>query len=1182
MAEALISALLQVVFDKLASFVTEEQGMKWGLKEEMERLRSTVSTIQAVLEDAEEQQVKDKALMNWLAKLKDAAYDADDILDEFMTEALRRKIESRECMMNKVSFLRISDSPFLFNLKMGHEIKLIRVKLDAIASERSKFHLREGRRRLETSNRLQSDSFVVESETFGREDDKEKVVDSLINTFSEDVSVIPIVGMGGLGKTTLAQLAYNDQRIERHFELRMWVCVSDDFDLKRVTKAIIEAATGSACELLDIDLLQRRLQEKLRGKKFLLVLDDMWNENPEEWDRLKHYLRGARGSIVIVTTRSEKVALIMGTLTPHKLARLSEDDCWSLFQKRAFSPGEEIRHPNLIKLGKEIMKKCGGLPLAAKALGSLMRFKREESEWIFLKESELWNLCDEENSILPALRLSYYHLPPHLKQCFAYCSTFPKDYELKKEKLILLWMAEGLIQPSKGCKQLEDIGNEYFNNLLWRSFFQDAKTDEYGKITQCKMHDLMHDLAMDVSGDECSILKIDKEVNIPKTSHRLSLMLNMEDKIIPKAINKAEKLRTLLFVGAYHGFNIQFPHNISSHLTCLRVLDLTSTSCTEDILVPIGKLKHLRYLDLSHTLIHKIPESISTLLNLQTLKLSYCHNLQELPKDMRKMASLRHLEITACKSLIDVPRWFISFSEMPVHIGKLKCLQTLPIFIVGTGMGCRMTELKDLNLRGELFIKNLENVKDANDAKESNLKQKQNLHMLGFSWSHCDNDAIVTENIEQVLKGLEPHPNLKRLLVNEYAGIRFPRWMSDLFLPNLIEIALVNCRRCESLPSFGQLPFLKVLSICGMDAVKCIDNSFYGNNGTGGFPSLRELSIKDMPNLKECLVGRERKLFPHLVRLTIVRCPKLTNLPHLPSIERLQLTQNNGTLLRTLANFTSLMSLYIENFAELESLEDGLLQNHTRLSYLSICNCPELSYLSRDLKNLTALASLRINSCKKLVSLQSLTSLHDIDISSCNGLKSLELGGLTSLRCLTIQQCRSLGALMGGMQHVTGLRDLTIYECPQLDWLPQGMQHLINLQSLAIWSLDKLTFLPNGLQNATKLRELQIGNCSRLMELPEWLGNLPSLRYFSIWNCTSLKSLPSGSQYLAKLQYLSIVQCPHLEKRFEKEKGEDWHKIEQIPFIEIGWDGENLSKLNTTRCHKTLLPACWTHCRSIQ
>ncbi|KAJ8646483.1 hypothetical protein MRB53_008231 [Persea americana] len=616
-----------------------------------------------------------------------------------------------------------------------------------------------------------------------------------------------------------------------------------------------------------MDLLQRRLQEKLGCKKFLLVLDDMWNENREECDRLKHYLRGAQGSRIIVTTRSKKAALIMGTLPPLELAGLSEEDCWSLFKKRAFAPGEEDTYPNLIVRGKEIVKKCGGLPLAAKALGSLMCFKREETEWTFLKESEVWNLHDQENCILPALKLSYYHLPPHLKQCFAYCSLFPKDYKFKKENLIQLWMAEGLIQPSKDCKQMEDTGKEYFNNLLWRSFFQDAERDEYGNVTECKMHDLLHDLALDVAGDECLIVKVvDEAVSIPKRSRHLSLMRgDMWTRICPDAINKAKKLRTLLLVDPR--LFMQLPLNIYSDLMYLRVLELSWAYCGEEILVPIGKLKHLRYLSLSLGGMYKIPESICTLVNLQTLKLSNCDCLRELPKHMRKMVSLRHIEINCCLvfSLIDVPERFQYFTKMPVHIRKLKCLQTLPIFIVGASTGCRITELKELNLGGELFIKKLENVKDANDAKEANLKLKQNLQVLGFSWSSYDSDAVFGEKAEQILEGLEPHPNLKRLLVDEFEGIRFPRWMSDLLLPNLTEIALANCRRCESLPSFGQLPFLKVLRIRGMDGVKCIDTAFNGKNVTSGFPSLKKLTITSMPNLEEFLVGSEREIFPRLV-----------------------------------------------------------------------------------------------------------------------------------------------------------------------------------------------------------------------------------------------------------------------------------------------------------------------------
>ncbi|XP_058079935.1 disease resistance protein RGA2-like [Magnolia sinica] len=1064
MAEAVVSGILQLVIEKLASPILEKCELFWGFHKEMENLLSRLSTIQAVLEDAEEQPVKSKALQNWLGKLKDVVYDADDILDGFTIEA---KVEAKRRKLQIGTFFSASN-PLVSRSNMADKIKEIGQRLDKIAEERSQFHLIGGERVSNIKGREPTDSFVIESDVYGREEDKRRVMELLIsNDNGEDVIVIPIVGMGGLGKTTLAQLAYNDVRVATHFVLRTWVCVSDDFSLCKVTKDIIESATHSKCDLQSMDQLQHRLRELLREKKFLLVLDDVWEENPVNWDRLKQFLRGgAAGSKIIITTRSEKVALIMGTLPPQHLARLSDDDCWSLFKQRAFEHGRQ-EHTNLIMLGKEIVKKCGGIPLAAKALGSLMHFKTEEREWLFVKESDIWNLAEEDNHILPALRLSYYHLPPHLKQCFAYCSIFPKDYQIKNEKLIRLWMAEGFIKSSGRSQQIEDVGGEYFNNLLCRSFFQDVHKNEDGNIVWCKMHDLVHDLACSVAGNECSIVQVKNAVSIPNVSRRLLLDCGNNRSFLtdPEPSRRANHLRTLLVLGS-GCFSI--PHNVLVHFMFLRVLDLNNVNVTTELLDSISSLKHLRYLELCIR-IQALPESIWTLHHLQTLRLSKCNFLKELPRNMSKMTSLRHLEIDYCHRL----------THMPANMGELKFLQTLPIFIVGKDSGCGIRELQGLNLGGELTIRNLENVMCAADAQVANLEDKPNLHKLHFSWGR-DIDLQLEGNVEQTLEGLRPHQNLKRLTVEEYMGVRFPRWMCSSSLPNLIEVSVINCRRCEQLPPLGHLPFLKVLVIQGMDAVKSIGNHFHGGNDvTESFPSLKRLTIQDMPNLEEWS-GSNGRVLPCLNQLTVRRCPKLTTLPCLPSLKELQLTDGNEMLLGSVANLAALEDLFIRGCSMLVSLPEEL---------------------------------------------QNLTSLRKLLIVECNDLTSLRLQGLSSLQDLSIQGCQSLTSLIGGLQHLTALQDLIINDCPELAYLPEGMQHLTSLRKLTITTCQKLTCLPEGLRHVTTLEDLSICDCPSLTALPEWIGNLSSLRSLGIYGCPQLECLPEELQNLTSLRHLRINGC---------------------------------------------------------
>lgn len=1146
MAEIILCPLLQVIFDKVASGLLKQIALKFGYEEEIDKLRHTLNIIRAVVEDAEERQVREKALKIWLAELKEVAYDVENLLDEFCLEAIIARTARPFCQKVLSDFLP-SLKPFAFYLELFPKLREIRKRLDVLAAERS---LKEGVVKIgcDVESRRQTGSFVIESEVVGREEDKEAMIDLLVSNgasgFNRKISVIPIVGLGGIGKTTLAQLAYNDERVTKSFELKVWVCVNEDFNVRKIMKLIIESVTLNKCDFLGMDVLQSQLRHLLHGRRCLLVLDDVWNEDHEEWDKLRISLSdGAKGSHVIVTTRSAKVAMIVGTIPPYYLKGLSHDDCWALFKHRAFAPGEE--YLNFLPIGKEIVKKCGGIPLAAKALGSLMRFKREEGDWLYVQESDLWNACEGENRILPALRLTYSHLPSHLKCCFTFCSVFPKNFVIKKDNLIHLWIAEGLIQSKDERKTLEDIANDYFNDLMWMFFFQDVNKDSDGNVLECKMHDLIHDLAQSVVGVEFVVLEHGHiPTHLAQTRHS-SVVCDSELQTIPESLYEAKKLRTLnlLFPKGDLG---EAPPNLFSSFRYLRTLNL-SGSGIKRLHGSISCLISLRYLNISNTLIERLPESICNLGYLQVLNLSYCYDLIELPRRLASIFQLRHLMIYGCCRL----------SQFPDHIGRLIHLQTLPVFIVGTETSQGLKQLHLLPLAGELNIRNLENVKPGSDAASASLRRKPKLHSLGLSWKN-NHDGSMMKTDDRVLDSLQPHQNLKRLSVEGYSGDCFPTWIGSPELPNLTNIVLINCKNCENLPALGQLPFLRVIYMHGMHSVKNIGSGFYGRGSGRPFQSLQELSLIDFPSLEFWWSVNTKEEFPSLVKLFINKCQRLKNMPSFPSLQHLEFRNCNEMIMKSATNLSTLLTLVIGGFTGQLVIFERLLENNPCLTSLTISSCPNLCSISSKLGCLVALKSLTIRWCQELISLpqeiQNLSSLESLEISECHSLTVLPEGieGLSSLRSLSIENCENLASIPKGLGHLIALEHLTIMYCPSLVFLPENFRNLTMLKSLYILSCPGLASLPEELQHVTTLQGLEIHSCPAFKDLPEWIGNLSSLTSLTISDCHTIISLPASLQHHNTLQRLSIRECPRLESRCKKYVGVDWPKVAHIPHTYIG------------------------------
>lgn len=713
----------------VAEKVLEKLGsLAYGAGDELEKLSRTMRAVKAVLMDAEEQQSNSPELRLWLQQLKDVFYDAEDVLDQFEVENLRRQVVTRRRLWRRMVLRFFSTSnPLIFSTIIGRKVKKINERIDAIVADKAKFQLvergEERRTRLrerETHSFVQSPHIVI-----GRDEDKEKIIQLLLQPNDEDsIPVLPIAGNGGMGKTTLAKLVCNDERVVKHFQSSIWVHVSRDFDMRLLVEKIVNSATGGGgygedYGKMEMDELQEVLRESLEDKKFLLVLDDLWNENPAKWDELKDFLRaGAGGSMILGTTRSNRVASMVGTMPTYNLPGLPHDECLALFVNYAFQKEQEKQYPNLLKIGEEIVRKCGGVPLAVRTLAGQLFSNTDEQQWVRIKDTELWKTEQKGNDILPALRVSYEQLPSDLKRCFAYCSLFPKNYEFNDYELTQFWMAHGLLRSSNGFSQLEeDIGFGYLKELEYGCFLQDFR-DQYGSL-QFKMHDVMHDLALSVAQDECSVVtatsqQIDKNV--------LHLSIPDPNSVHPDLLTLLQGLDRVRTVFIHSAEDVIISSSILE--TCLskykylRSLNF-SRSQFEELPKKIGKLKHLRYLDLSwNHRIKRLPNSICKLQNLQTLLLGGCDEIEELPRGMRYMESLGFLclatrqpslptdEIGCLKSL-----WFLWIStcenlkflfEDMENLSALRSLyiSTCPSLTSLPPNMMHLTALQDLHISG--------------------------------------------------------------------------------------------------------------------------------------------------------------------------------------------------------------------------------------------------------------------------------------------------------------------------------------------------------------------------------------------------------------------------------------------------------------------------------------------------
>ncbi|XP_026438662.1 putative disease resistance protein RGA3 isoform X2 [Papaver somniferum] len=1066
---------------RLVYVAAKKIGKAGAIDKDLEKLKDKLEMIGAVTSDAEKKQVKDKVVLLWLRRLQDVAYDVDDLLDEISYEVMRGNTE-------KVTI----PSKVVFGLEIAERIKTINHELDGIAKDNAMFQLEHSVEADQSIDQLDrtTHSFIGDFKIVGREKDTSRILETLLmidpsSSSSANFSpqVISIVGMGGIGKTTLAQSVYKDNSIERSFEPRAWVCISDDFDIFLILRKILESFTGEACALSNVHVLVRKVHEKISGKKYLLVLDDLWNENAEDWEKLKGYLSGgAQGSKILVTTRKEKVAsIVRGTIPPYNLTTLCNQECWLIIKNRAFSPGGAVETLTMSNIGEEISRKCAGLPLAANFLGGLMRLKRKESDWLAIRDDDVFNTPENPNRIILILKLSYDHLPSHLKKCFSYCCLFPKDWEFHRETLIRLWIAEGFIHPSTGGNQnsLEAIGNDYFLSLLSSSFFQVVyKDDILGDIESCKMHDLVHDLALSVVGShEFATLNTSEMENEVSQVRRLRLIMKGKPPILFDALNSATKLRTIFI--QKEGFF--FPSQLSNkrprviHQLVGAGTFWITTSITS-ISFSAFKFKHIRYLDLSYSNFEDVhAESIYQLYHLQTLDLSFSKNVQNILREgIGSLINLRHLNlhcsdaillpdsVTMLTNLQSLNIWGCEdISVLPTNIGHLQNLSSLNI------SSTRISEIPD----STTLLSNLTEFDCFDCLKLTSLPlnfgaltQLRSLDLKGTEITELPES--LTSNICKLESvsfefGFKLPKDIKNWV--ELRGLEYKGGKDDVIMPRGIE----KLTRLEVL-----LPYLVSKEDVSIDTCSYI-SSTSSIHELADLNSLRKLEIWNLENVSGGKTEATRAKLKDRKNIQYLKLQWGRN------IKEEEVVVNNS-------------------FMVLEGL-----QPHPHLEELSIQGFPGLKLPKW----------LRSSSC-----LPNLVKLEFYDCDSCT-----KLVGLGQLPCLQVLQIEY-------MDSVKCLGEEFYYQKEEED--NKASENAISTTRTLFPSLTKFTI--HKLENLEEwfapdnsfpcLEKVEISDCDNLTSIPDLQLWTSHLRILTIRDCRKLEKEPMRyyfKKYLPSVEFIT-------------------------------------------------------------
>ncbi|TVU26657.1 hypothetical protein EJB05_29211, partial [Eragrostis curvula] len=919
------SPLMAMGLDVLASYIqsmltemaTEEVRMLLGVPNEMKKMGIKLGDLKKFLADADRRNITDELVQGWVKELKGAMYDATDILDLCQLKAMKRgPIRDMGCL-----------NPLLFCMRnplhahdIGSRLRNLNEKLDDIIKRSMTFNFNltsyeDHGRKMASSYRLSRHETTGELElvVIGEKikEDTRNLVQMLTRkeeTIHEDnkVMVFAIVGVGGIGKTTLAKNIFNNEIIQQEFQKKIWVSVNQDYSDTELLRRTIEAGGGNQTAGTTMVMLQLTLKETLDGCKTLLVMDDVWNYRA--WvDVLKTPLTSAlaQGSCVLVTTRNYRVARGMMAEEPyHNIEKLNPEDAWSLLKKQVVRNVNDESQVDMLKdIGMGIIEKCDGLPLAVKVMGGvLLQRNRRRSDWEAVLEDSVWSVSQMPEELNSAIYLSYQYLDPPLKPCFLYFSLLPKSECFYVHQIISMWISEGLVHGN--LDDLEKIGQGYYDELILRNLIEPST--KFVDHMLCSMHDVVRSFAQYIVRDEALVVGQSSKIDITsKLNSQKFIRLSLDNKgsesdvLEWMSLQAQMSVRTLISIGN----NIKVKPGDSlvtfSSLRTLHVQDVDLDQLAESLV----KLKHLRYLYIGCTNISILPENIHMMKFLQYIFLWSCKSLVKLPSNIGKLQNLRLLDLSET-SINSVPRGFGGLTS-------LRKLRGFPVHMDGDW--CSLEELAPLSKLTQLSIDGLENVFASTIARKTNLGGKVDLRLLVLRCTskHGHNGQLFKEEdnisregrqkIEEVFDELCPPPSLENLIIVGYFGRLLPRWMTPTEVVPLRSLRILTL---QDLPCFielpdmlYQLPCLELLQIINAPAIKFVGPEFMQPDHHEHLSTLESLGSAFQLQVQDCSSLESIRNMPKLQKLVINKCPKLKVLEGVPALQRLVLEDYGMQLL---------------------------------------------------------------------------------------------------------------------------------------------------------------------------------------------------------------------------------------------------------------------------------------------